>query len=154
MHKPDWDIEFYCGRPVIGKIVILPKDVLSQFRCQKKWACISITNPDIVDWDLHITDVNRIGFLRAGFDDIDHWNPGKQLITDEQGRAIADFAIEYWDQIDLMMIHCHAGMSRSTGIGKAISERYQPEFSHYFDQLYWPNPLVYSKVLGPLFDLY
>ena len=53
------------------------------------------------------------------FDDLDD-NRG---ITQMQAREIAKFVIQYQD-IDTLIVHCDAGISRSAGIAAAISKWY------------------------------
>ena len=37
------DSDNYCGRPVLGKIVVLPQSALEEFTCPYPCSCISIT---------------------------------------------------------------------------------------------------------------
>ena len=140
------DSDNYCGRPVLGKIVVLPQSALEEFTCPYPWSCISITGTGSLD--RVIDETNRVDIFRVQFDDIEFERPGTHLqqITEQQGDDIWDFVEKVWDKSALLMIHCAAGISRSTAVAKAISDAYQPEQASYFDQLYSPNMLVY-KVL-------
>jgi predicted protein tyrosine phosphatase len=140
------DSDNYCGRPVLGKIVVLPMTSLSEFVCDKPWSCISIT--DVGSRDRHMNNTNRVGIHRAQFDDIEFDRSELEKITKDQAKDIWEFVEEVWDKSELMMIHCVAGISRSTAVAKAISDVHQPTFSKYFDQLYSPNKLVYRVMKG------
>lgn len=138
------DSENICGRPVLGKLIALPMRVLHKFEYKKPWAAISITDPDFVYPE--ISDENRVDLLRLQFDDIDIEKEYFSVISESQALEVCDFVEGIWDKVDLLMVHCHAGISRSTAICKAISERYQPDYAQYFDQLYSPNKLVHGMV--------
>ena len=132
--------EHYCGRPVLGKVIALPISALHNFKYDKPWAAISITNPD--DVLPKISEDNRIDLLSLQFDDVEFIRGTMVPISSEQAKQVWEFVEQYWNNIDLLMVHCHAGFSRSTAISKAISEKYQPNFADYFEQLYMPNKLV------------
>lgn len=152
------DSDNYSGRPVIGKIVVLPQSALEKFECDKTWACISILDSQPLSENVlktfreavgdmpKISDVNREALLTVRFDDIEFERPGKKQIDAEQANEIVRFVDEFWNEVDLFMIHCTAGISRSTAVAKAISDKYQSEWSGIFDQLYQPNPIVHNVV--------
>jgi len=133
----------YFGRPVLGKIVVLPMSSLPKFTCDSSWACISITDTDVEN-PIPINEKNRIDILRIKFDDIEFERQTLKPITEAQGAEIWTFVDNIWDKVELLMVHCVAGISRSTAVSKAISDIYQPEYSDYYDQLYSPNKLVYE----------
>lgn len=51
--------------------------------------------------------------LQTGVHDIEHHAPGYDACCDSRMHAILDFA-SGWDRADPMLIHCYAGISRST----------------------------------------
>jgi hypothetical protein len=148
---------FILERPIFGKILILPRYSAEQFRFDKPWACISCTG--WVDRDADINDENRIGLLRLIFEDLDavpgpewsaaHPEKAGRVFTPEQGKEIWNFVEKIWDNIDLLMIHCHAGASRSPAVGKAITEVYDdPKWLRFYDSIYMPNKLVYETLIS------
>jgi len=139
-----WSLEKILGRPVLGKILVLPMSSAIQFKCDKEWACISIFGSE-VSVPPKIDDGCK-NVLRLKFDDIEFKRPDSNLLefSDFQAIEVLNFSKDMWNQIDLMMIHCAAGISRSTAVAKVISEIYQPEFSQYYSQFYSPNNLVYG----------
>ena len=145
------DSENYCGRPVLGKIVILPMSATKEFHPSVAWAGISIRDPKIMHpgcGEPQITEVNRLDLLPLRFDDVEFEKSDRKVFTIEQAKEIWEFVDRLWDKVELLMIHCHAGISRSAAVGKAVSEKYQKEFVPYFDQLYIPNRLVYAKMVN------
>lgn len=136
------DSENICERPVLGKLIALPMRALSEFKYDKPWAAISITDPGFKQ--PKISEENRVDLLRLEFDDVELPRDSFIVISNEQALQIWNFVDQLWDKIDLLMVHCHAGISRSTAVCKAISSKYQPEFTDYFEQLYSPNKLVYD----------
>lgn len=139
------DSDNICNRPVLGKLIALPMSALSEFKYDKPWAAISITDPGYKQ--PKISEENRIDLLRLEFDDVELPRDNLIVISDEQALQIWNFVDRLWNQIDLLMVHCHAGISRSTAVCKAVSKKHQPEYMDYFDQLYSPNKLVF-KILN------
>ncbi len=143
------DSDHYCGRPVIGKIVVLPKASLLGFECDKPWSCISILDSNLEAPKRYptISEVNRVGLLSLFFDDIIRPKDYAKLFTYEQAEEVWKFVSETWERSEVLMIHCTAGISRSTAIAKAIAMIYQDkETAKLFDQLYSPNYVVYQRM--------
>lgn len=130
------------NRPILGKILILPRNHAQLFQYNKPWSCISISELAVPDPPIQAE--NRIGLLRLRFDDIEFKRSEYKMISPAQAKWTWEFVDKIWKESELLMIHCAAGISRSPAMGKAISEKYQPEFAEYFDQLYSPNGLVYK----------
>jgi len=146
--KEIMDSDNYGGRPVIGKIVVLSRSLAEEFECDKEWACISIADAYL---DQPHPALLPKHLLKLQFDDIEFERPGKKQIDAKQAKQIRQFVEEIWDQVDLLMIHCNAGISRSAAIAKIISECYQPDFTYIFDQLYQPNPIV-QQIVRKVFE--
>lgn len=143
-----YDTDNHFGRPVIGKIVVFSQEIMEQFTYDKPWACISIIGADLFENErfARIDPENRVGLLRLGFDDIEFPRHYRTPISERQAAEILTFTENVWDKIDLLAIHCYAGISRSSATAKALSEIYQPDLAHYFDELYSPNPLVLRTI--------
>jgi predicted protein tyrosine phosphatase len=69
-------------------------------------------------------------------------------ITEEDARKIKDFidAIKRMGVNDLI-VHCHAGVSRSAAVAAAISRAETGDDSEFFNSQYVPNMTVYYTVL-------
>lgn len=75
------------------------------------------------------------------------------LFGDEEANTIAD-RVEFWRQkdVDFIVCHCDAGISRSSGVAAALSKHYNGTDFEFFNSggRYRPNMLVYTKVLNAL----
>lgn len=70
-----------------------------------------------------------------------------KLFTDQQAEQILNFVEKYGKEVDLLVVHCEAGISRSAGVAGALSLIYNGSDQYYFDN-YLPNMLVYRKILN------
>ena len=70
----------------------------------------------------------------------------EELISDKQAKEIVDFVKRNKDRY--IIVHCDAGISRSSGVGAAILKYYTGDDSRIFEnRWYMPNRLCYRKVL-------
>lgn len=133
-------------------ILVLSKDKAKDFEWDEPWACISIDTFDGDHPEIH--EDNRVGLLRVSFGDVlDTTNPEwfekyGEPITDETAQEIWEFVDKYWNEIDLLMIHCQAGASRSPAVAAAIAKRYEGSDSKYFrvGSGFSPNKTVYERM--------
>jgi predicted protein tyrosine phosphatase len=149
--------EMIHGRPVLGKILILPRADAVRFQYNKPWACVSIGCDE--DFPHGMSEDNRKDFLRLEFADLEGMSePYKEhliacgkplplLFTADHAKKINQFVESVWDEIDLLLVHCRAGLSRSTAVGKALSKKYDQPHEEFYDKLYIPNKLVYRLML-------
>ena len=68
------------------------------------------------------------GVLTLYFDDIEEPCPGYQLINAAQAEQVIHFIKEHLD-VDTLLIHCYAGVSRSRAVGVFASELLGISFS-------------------------
>ncbi|MCK9459731.1 MAG: hypothetical protein M0R80_08840 [Proteobacteria bacterium] len=150
----------YFGQPTNGKLLVLPKSAASNFTYDKPWACISI-GCEPGDWP-KINKCQQVDLLQIAFADLDR--PLNQeestdyaeshkshklnpiLFTPEHAQQIWDFVEKNWDKVELLMVHCLAGASRSPAVAAAIALKKYENDNLYF-QLYCPNRLVYRTLL-------
>ena len=86
---------------------------------------------DVLFLEFHDVDCNPQGFKYTVFDE----NLSQQII---------DFCEKHKDDVDQIIVHCEAGISRSAGVSKFIAMIYNLDFpSNYM--LY--NKLVFSTLL-------
>ena len=84
-----------------------------------------------------------------GLDVYGHEVTSNDLMSDEDGRKIAEFLNKHKDTD--VIVHCDAGISRSAGIGSAILKAYTGDDSAIFDDGYhMPNMWCYRKTLNAL----
>ena len=93
--------------------------------------------------------VERI--LRCTFNDVDQNGIG--CMTKEDAIRIAQFANQVSERVDLLIVHCDAGISRSAGTCAAIMKYFTGDDSQIFDNPYFsPNMHCYRLVLNELFE--
>ena len=79
------------------------------------------------------------------FDDVEDDNGG---ITQEQANQIAEFVKRWENEVDTILVHCDAGISRSSGIGAAILFwKYGDDSQIFDDGTYCPNKRCYRCVM-------
>ena len=134
----------YFGQPLNKKLLVLPRSAAQDFTYDKPWACISIgTEPG--DWP-KINMCQRIDILQIAFADLSKPEKDMILFNEKHAKQIWDFVDKVWDKIDVLMVHCMAGVCRSPAVAAAIAKvKYGDDFM-YFD-LYLPNSLVYTTML-------
>lgn len=85
------------------------------------------------------------------FDDIDHEIEGYQTMTNNDAEKVKKF-IDIWkDKISNIIVHCHAGISRSSGVACAIARYLNGDDLYIWDKgKYSPNKLCYYKTCKAL----
>ncbi len=68
-----------------------------------------------------------------------------QSMTAAQADQIRNFVRKHEHEVDLIVVHCHSGVSRSPAVAAAISDALHLD-SRKFWQLYTPNRYVYHTV--------
>jgi len=128
------------------------KGTARNFRCDEPWACISIATFD--DTWPPIDETNREGLLRMFFDDVDI-PKYRNSFSEEQAQHVLGFYEEMVEKgVEVMMVHCEAGISRSSGVVAALSKIFEGDDSYYFSDKspYHPNRLVYRSILEAHFN--
>jgi predicted protein tyrosine phosphatase len=136
---------------ILKNIEVMSRNFAKMFKTDKPWAAISVsTRPE--DFAV-LSDVNRVDLLQLSFWDIA--NPESSDISDlrrkncfkkEQARQILDFVKRNESKIEILLVHCEAGASRSPGIAAAISKILWNDDEMYFKK-YMPNGFVYKMIL-------
>ena len=113
------------------------------FRSDCPWAAISI-----ISGHGHpvLSEANRVGLLRLAFDDITQTDT-PQSFTSALAAEILDFVASVWDKVDVLLIHCDAGLSRSPAVAAALSRIYYGDDGPWFE-LDFPNRLVYDVLVA------
>ena len=129
-------------------ILILSKKRASEFGWDQPWACISISTPG----NSHpiINKVNLVDLLMLKFRDMELDHPGlppNEVFNNGHAIQILDFVESVADQIDVLMVHCEAGMSRSPAVGAAIAKLRWDNDQIFFDR-YTPNMRVYRHLMN------
>lgn len=125
---------------VLGRLEVMRLDL------SEPHAVISIREPGS---DLPLIAENDLcrGVLRLSFHDLDQpKGPESELFTPVHAREILAFVDLVRRDIEALVIHCEAGISRSAGVAAALSRAFFGEDRYFFDH-YIPNRLVYSTLL-------
>jgi len=69
------------------------------------------------------------------------------LFDAKMAEQILDFVGCFKDKVDMIVVHCEAGISRSAGCASALSLILNKTDQYYFDH-YLPNMLVYRIILN------
>ena len=126
------------------KIISKPIDILSlQFHDVDK-RLIKTENCDLCEGTGYLPIYKNIngGHCYRCTDKID-----VKLFTDEEAEWILAFVNDYIEKIELIVVHCEAGISRSAGVAGALSLIYNGSDEYYFKH-YIPNMLVYRFILN------
>ena len=116
-----------------------------------KTAMISISSLDQQTPDFNMDGSN--GLIKTclmSFDDEEQGTPG--CIEQKDAEKIADFvrSIENNNEIERLVVHCGAGVSRSAGVAAACSLYLLGDDSEFFSSRYCPNRTCYRMVLDAL----
>ncbi|MEN6593467.1 MAG: hypothetical protein ABFC31_00765 [Clostridiaceae bacterium] len=85
--------------------------------------------------------------LRLCFDDAEGADRRQSLITSEQAEAVCAFVLQHRSEIDLLIVHCTQGASRSAAVAAAVCRGLgEDDRTIWEDPRYCPNRLVYSVV--------
>lgn len=92
--------------------------------------------------------------LRLHFDDAPESDWWQALITPEQALAIRDFVLSLDADVELLIIHCTEGVSRSTAVAAAVLDALGGDSAWIWNAPYYrPNPLVYRRVVDAFLAL-
>ena len=87
--------------------------------------------------------------LRLCFEDAMDADNGQNLITAEQAEAVCRFVLREKDEIDTLIVHCTAGVSRSAAVAAAVRKGLgESDEEIWNDPRYCLNGLVYTVVLA------
>jgi hypothetical protein len=137
----------------IKDIQIRSKGGAAKFTCDRPWAAIQVVTKE-GDWP-KLSEANRVGSLQLNFadvvfnkEDFSDVSENYVLFSDQDANRIIDFMVDVWDKIDVLLVHCEMGISRSPAIGAAIAHGWHGAgCENVFFQNYTPNMFVYSNLL-------
>lgn len=103
----------------IPAFVVLSREEAERYKPGEREICISIADPD--------AEPARLsgGFeavLRLSFTDIiEMGEPSDVLFSEDDAQAIREF-IDAWPDARRIVVHCHAGVSRSPGVALGLCD--------------------------------
>jgi predicted protein tyrosine phosphatase len=132
----------------LGTIVLSRRHVLSWTPKQDNICLISITDPREEKLPENVKDKYK-SVLELTFHDVlesSPW-PERTIFNLDDAAALWEFFKNHLDEP--MAIHCHAGISRSSGVAicRAFHDRATKLLTKLFDDKFSPNPTVVRKFL-------
>lgn len=131
---------------MIKKISFIRQRVAEQMIPTENMVLISITQPGDKEVGLH---PEWKAILRLEFDDIDGSmlpSSNSRSFTAWHAKEVLDF-LEIYKDIDELIVHCMAGISRSAAVAKFAAEKYNcNEFLRMFEKYELYNKWVYSSL--------
>jgi predicted protein tyrosine phosphatase len=105
------------------------------------WAAISISEPDYYPANLK---EGWFDVLRLEFHDVNSAVGEYTVFSEEDALRIIEFVRKAQENLcEGILVHCHAGISRSAAVAKWIAEQYNLPFNHNYE-LY--NKMIYRTL--------
>ena len=135
------------------RFVILNEMQALSYTPQEKYIHIIISSPHSAFIKLPENSF-RVSQLFLQFQDIDIRQDLVDCLTEDlqpisksQARKIVQFFNKYKNEVNLTVINCEAGISRSSAIGASLTKLLGEDDSRFFKK-YLPNMLVYRTILN------
>lgn len=120
----------------------------------KSYAVISINEHNEVNNKANIVNSDALkDILYLFFDDVDR--PDPHCMTKEHAEAIKEFVIRWMDEVELIIVHCQGGVSRSAGVCAGILKSlYNNDTQIFNNARYCPNMTCYRLVVEEFLNYY
>jgi len=103
----------------IPAFVVLSREEAERYKPGEREICISIADPDAEPARL---SGGFAAVLRLNFTDIiEMGEPSDVLFGEDDAQAIREF-IDAWPDVRRIVVHCHAGVSRSPGVALGLCD--------------------------------
>jgi predicted protein tyrosine phosphatase len=103
----------------IPAFVVLSREKAERYKPGEREICISIADPDAEPARL---SGGFAAVLRLNFTDIiEMGEPSDVLFSEDDAQAIREF-IDAWPNVRRIVVHCHAGVSRSPGVALGLCD--------------------------------
>ena len=112
------------------------------FRSDRPWAAIQISHRD--DFPV-LYGENRVGLLRLVFEDTEEAETPESF-NPTLATELLDFVEQMWDKVDVFLVHCQVGLSRSPAVAAALCRIYYNHDGRWFESIF-PNRLVYQLLI-------
>jgi predicted protein tyrosine phosphatase len=101
------------------EFVVLSREEAERYEPRGREICISIADPDAEPAEL---SSRFAAVLRLNFTDImEQGEPSDVLFSEDHALAIREF-FDAWPDAKRIVVHCHAGMSRSPGVALGLCD--------------------------------
>lgn len=126
-------------------------------RASYSWS-IPVLIISITDTDKHLNSFSKNNpnikaVCKVQFDDVDYETklPHEMLMSEADAFKIKQYVDTYKDEVESIIVHCEAGISRSSGIAAAIGKVLNGSDDFIFDnRRFCPNMHCYSLMLRTL----
>ena len=116
------------------------------------YVVVSIANPGSPHPELRESP-HRLGVLRLAFDDVEpnrrDSRGGRTPMTPGQAREILAFVEAHLERLELIVVHCEAGVSRSPAVAAALWRWLEGTRGPFFER-FRPNAHVYRTMCDEL----
>ena len=130
------------------KIKVLSRQAFEEFKSDESFIVISITDPNSEKVKIKNKPIDILSLQFFDLDkDIGQFPYSQFIFTINQAQQILNFVKKYKNKVNLIIVHCEAGISRSAGVAGALSLIYNGTDEYYFEK-YLPNMFVYRKILN------
>jgi predicted protein tyrosine phosphatase len=103
------------------EVRVLSREAVERYEPRGVEVCISISDPAAPAAEL---SPRFAEVLRLAFNDIVAIEcPQDVLFSPDHAAAVVEF-VERWRHADRLVVHCHAGQSRSPGVALGLCDRY------------------------------
>ena len=137
----------------ISRYKIMSRRAVERYCTQthkRKSMIISIKSSwDKVFPNVFMSDTNNVKrILPLSFDDVTYEESPNLCMSENDGKKVADFVNKYYDDVDVIIVHCDGGISRSAGVCAAIMRAKEGEDFPIFDNRNkHPNMTCYLQTL-------
>lgn len=127
------------------RVVALSREQAQQFESPDPYVVISLTDTDAQHPDIPASSA-FMDRLLLQFDDVcppeadDFQDPLLCAMQAADAQRIAHFVLRWWGEVATIVVHCHAGLSRSTAVAAAIRRHHRQDDRDLFEEPRSPNP--------------
>lgn len=135
------------------EIIVHSKQTVMTVSFDVPHAYIQISSPDDVFPNLNVNE-HTADVLQIKFHDSDNYSQNGIILFDtDTANSILTFVERYKDEIETLIVHCEAGISRSAGVAAALGKVYFKDDMFIFSKpRYKPNMRVYELIRYMAFD--
>jgi len=103
--------------------------------------------------DLRISNIDFIFSVCFNDSELGEEKSYGEPISKKQAHDIVNFVKLHKNQVDQIIVHCDAGVSRSAGVCAAIAKALDNDDSYFFQSaFYCPNMTCYRRVLNAFIE--
>jgi len=141
------------------EILVFSRETIKEFVTDRPYLLISIRDPksEVVETQDNPNQVARLDLEFSDFD-VDRFpkilNTNIKVFTKEDAQSIITVLRVTEKYINLIVVHCEAGISRSAGVAAALAKCLGQSDEKFFNPRgpYCPNRYVYRTLLNTYLD--